>query len=243
MSVMTHAIALSGGKDSTALALRLAEVEPRPYAYLCTPTGNELPEMVAHWARLEELLGASILRLTEETLEECITRNGMIPNWRARFCTRELKIKPCLRWMRENPSAVLCVGLRADEPARPGIMGEGITCRFPLREWGWGIGEVWDYLRRREVKIPRRTDCALCFFQRIGEWRALLREHPEEWAKGEAVEARMGHTFRSPGKDRYPVAMRELRVFFEAEARNQPALLEMEETACQEYAPCRVCRI
>ena len=52
---MTHVVALSGGKDSTALALRLAEVEPREYVYLCTPTGRELPEMEAHWTRLEGL--------------------------------------------------------------------------------------------------------------------------------------------------------------------------------------------
>ena len=39
---MKHIIALSGGKDSTALALRLAEVEPREYEYVFTPTGDEL---------------------------------------------------------------------------------------------------------------------------------------------------------------------------------------------------------
>lgn len=36
-----HVVALSGGKDSTALALRLAETEPRDYTYVCTPTGDE----------------------------------------------------------------------------------------------------------------------------------------------------------------------------------------------------------
>lgn len=35
-----HVVALSGGKDSTAMALRLAEVEPREYTYVCTPTGS-----------------------------------------------------------------------------------------------------------------------------------------------------------------------------------------------------------
>ena len=31
---MTHVVALSGGKDSTAMALRLAEVAPRDYRYV-----------------------------------------------------------------------------------------------------------------------------------------------------------------------------------------------------------------
>ena len=65
---MTHVVALSGGKDSTAMALRLAEVEPREYVYICTPTGRELPEMEAHWSRLETLLGAPLLRVTNGSL-------------------------------------------------------------------------------------------------------------------------------------------------------------------------------
>ena len=40
---MIHVVGLSGGKDSTALALRLAETSPQDYVYLCTPTGDELP--------------------------------------------------------------------------------------------------------------------------------------------------------------------------------------------------------
>ena len=44
-----HVVALSGGHDSTALALLLNEREPRPYNYVCTPTGDELPEMFEHW--------------------------------------------------------------------------------------------------------------------------------------------------------------------------------------------------
>jgi hypothetical protein len=47
-----HVLALSGGHDSTALAFLLKDREPRPYNYVCTPTGDELPEMFAHWRNL-----------------------------------------------------------------------------------------------------------------------------------------------------------------------------------------------
>ena len=53
----THVVALSGGKDSTAMALRLAEIEPQDYVYLCTPTGDELPEMEQHWNGLRVCWG------------------------------------------------------------------------------------------------------------------------------------------------------------------------------------------
>src|SRR5690606_14856230 len=52
-SGIAHVVALSGGKDSTALALRMREVWPElPVVYVCTPTGNELPDMIEHWLRL-----------------------------------------------------------------------------------------------------------------------------------------------------------------------------------------------
>lgn len=48
---MQHVVAVSGGKDSTALALLLSEREPRDYTYVCTPTGDELPEWFEHMRR------------------------------------------------------------------------------------------------------------------------------------------------------------------------------------------------
>lgn len=57
MTEHRHVVALSGGKDSTAMALRLAEIEPRDYTYVITPTGNEFPEMIAHWRHLSDMLG------------------------------------------------------------------------------------------------------------------------------------------------------------------------------------------
>lgn len=57
MSEAKHVVGLSGGKDSTALALWLVENEPRDYEFICNTTGDELPEMVEHWAKLEQMLG------------------------------------------------------------------------------------------------------------------------------------------------------------------------------------------
>lgn len=54
-------------------------------------------------------------------------------------------------------------GIRADEEEREGgdySKIDGIEMRFPLREWGWGIREVLNYLEQKGVVIPERTDCA-----------------------------------------------------------------------------------
>lgn len=73
MSAPLHIVGLSGGKDSTAMALWLHVNEPRDYTYICNETGNELPEMHAHWALLEEVLGKKIIRVrhTEDLAGLC----------------------------------------------------------------------------------------------------------------------------------------------------------------------------
>lgn len=242
---MNHIVALSGGKDSTAMALRLKEVEPREYIYAITPTGNELPEMYEHWKMLSDILEAPLKVITTgRSLQSEIERQNAIPSWRMRWCTRMLKIEPYNAFLKESAPAVSYVGLRADEPdsvRRGMVLGnvEGISQRWPMREWGWTIGDVWDYLDSKGVAIPQRTDCALCFFQRGAEWWNLWRNHPEIYAKGEALEELTGHTFRAPGgnKDKHPTALKDLRKSFEKgvlpKGAGQLSLMDARQGMCR----------
>jgi len=226
-----HVVALSGGKDSTAMALRLAEVAPRDYVYVCTPTGDEPPEMFAHWRMLGEVLGNKILPVMGGTLDGLIRRQNALPNWRQRWCTRMLKIDPYAAWLTrqiaEHGEIISYVGLRADEETREG--GDyteipGVTQVYPMRDWGWGLNDVLDYLRTKNVSIPIRTDCLKCFYQRLIEWwefwhRAFVlgdEVYKAAWVEGEAWELLTGYTLRSPGRDTWPAALKDLRVRFES---------------------------
>ena len=118
-----HIVALSGGKDSTAMALRLAEVEPRKYVYVCTPTSDELPDMFDHWKDLAKRLKAPLMPVTSgRSLSGLIREYNALPNWRQRWCTRQLKIEPFKAFMFANVPAVSYVGLRADEEGRQGTV-------------------------------------------------------------------------------------------------------------------------
>lgn len=240
---MLHVVALSGGKDSTAMALRLREIEPREYVYVCTPTGNELPEMWAHWRHLGELLGAPVLPVIGGTLRGIIEQQDMIPNFRSRFCTRMLKIEPFAAWLMGLKDEVTSyIGLRADEPEREGgdyMRVPGVTLRFPMREWGWSLKDVLQFLDSRAVEIPLRTDCAWCFFQTLGQWYNLWRFHLEIYLEAEEIETERGHTFRSPGRDTWPAALSELRKRFETGDIPRGADLQQDLFARQQ---CRVCR-
>lgn len=236
---MFHVVPLSGGKDSTALALRLKELEPREYVYLCTPTGNELPEMLAHWAKLEQLLGAPMTFVQSgHTLESLIDKFDALPNGRARWCTRILKIEPCIAWMKAHQPCTSYVGLRADEEEREGMYGDQATYRFPLREWGWGVDDVWNYLAKKGVCIPRRTDCAWCYDQRIVEWKRLEQEHPALYARAIELEQRTGHTFRSPTRDTWPARLDLMQIEFKRDRK-----VRGEEQYDKDKERCRACSL
>ena len=237
--LMRHIVALSGGKDSTAMAFRLAEAEPRDYEYVITPTGDELPEMFEHWRNLGEMLGSPLKPLIEVTLDRLIREQKALPNWRMRWCTRILKIEPFQKFALESAPCVIYVGLRADEMEREGVTykSDEITQRFPLREWGWGLVEVKAYLEARGISIPRRTDCGMCFFQTLGEWYRLWREHPDKWSQYEGYEELTGHTLRSDGRDTWPASLKGLRERFEAgDVPRQRAAMEDRRVMCSTCA-------
>jgi 3'-phosphoadenosine 5'-phosphosulfate sulfotransferase (PAPS reductase)/FAD synthetase len=244
---VAHVVGVSGGKDSTALALALTEREPRPYTYVYTPTGDELPAMVEHIDRLSALLGRPIIALTNGTLASVQRDQKMLVNARARFCTRILKLKPYGQFMAQAAPAVSYIGLRADEDAREGArpggdyaaIGTNVRQDFPFRRWGWELDDIWALLNDRGIKIPERTDCARCPYQRLGEWYRLWERHPDIYADAEADEARTGHTFRSAQRDSWPASLAELRARFAAGDKPEISLRMMEKRDNM----CRVCSL
>lgn len=247
---LRHVLALSGGKDSTAMALATARYEPADYTYVCTPTGDELPEMDAHWRRLETLLGKPIMRLGDRTLMGLIVEQKALPNHAARWCTRILKLESYYGWLGRQGPVISHVGLRADEESRPGMIfpdGGDIHMDFPMRRWGWMLDDVIQFLADEGVEIPDRTDCAVCFWQKLGEWYLLWRYYPDRYARGEAVElfvtTERGRpfTFRSPERDSWPASLADLRVEFEKGRVPERSLKMMDARRLK--GSCRVCTL
>lgn len=134
-----HIIPLSGGKDSTALAVYMLERHgDLPLEFLFTDTGAELPETYSYLRRFEAIFGVEINRLTALDLPELQVRSkggrrspfdvllnevysGFLPNPQARWCTRMLKIKPFEHFV-GGDEAYSYIGIRADEN-REGFRG------------------------------------------------------------------------------------------------------------------------
>ena len=143
-----YVVSLSGGKDSTAMLLRLLE-EKRPVdLILFCDTGLEFPQMYEHLARLEAYIGRPIIRLKAERNFEYYflhytpkRKNPALEQYsgmswagpRNRWCTGILKtrvVDAYLKELRKDYTVIEYVGIAADEPKR--IKDK----TYPLAEWG-----------------------------------------------------------------------------------------------------------
>lgn len=237
---MNHIGAISGGKDSVAMAVLLTEQHPEiAFTWICTPTGNEPPAWFAHMRSLRDRIGSIVPIMYPGGLEALVKQWNALPNWRQRWCTRKLKIEPFAAYLMQHSPARFYVGLRADEEAREGGDYQSVPnveMVFPLRDAGMNKAAVIQFNTDRGIIIPRRTDCMLCFFQRLIEWWELWKDNLAAYLQGEEWEAMTGYTFRSPGRDTQPTSLRDLRAKFETgwiPRDTRDPVSEMQ---------CRVCR-
>lgn len=174
-----HILGLSGGKDSTALAIHIKQTRPEVFEKLelfFTDTGAELQEIYEYLDMLEKYLGKNIVRLKayvdEEsefnTIEYRVVEkddestpfddivykkyNGFLPSPQARFCTRSLKIIPMKKWVGKD-YCISYVGIRADEDRNGFNDKKRLKAVMPFIEDGLVLQDIYKLLEDT-VGIP-----------------------------------------------------------------------------------------
>lgn len=207
-----HILSLSGGKDSTALAVYLRDRIPN-LEYVFCDTEKELPETYAYLDRVEAFLGKKIVRLRHDGrgFDHWLTvYRGYLPSTRMRWCTKHLKIQPFERYMGDDEVSMY-IGIRADEDREGYISSKpSIHPRYPFKEDGIVKGDVFRILEESGIGLPdyyswrSRSGCYFCFFQQKIEWVGLLENHPDLFAEALAYEqpsSRDGTTFTWNGNE------------------------------------------
>ena len=191
-----HLLGLSGGKDSSALAVYMRDRVPE-MEYFFTDTGKELPETYEFLDRLEAFLGKPIVRLnmdldpnTNRDFDHWLTLyGGLLPSSQVRWCTVNLKIRPFEKYVGED-KAYHYIAIRADEdrvgykPPKTSSL-RNIEPKYPFKEDGITKEDVYRILEENGLGLPdyykwrTRSGCYFCFFQRKSEWVGLLEQHPD----------------------------------------------------------------
>lgn len=196
---MRHICGISGGKDSSALALYLQDRVPEMEYFFCD-TGAELPETYEFLTRLEVILGKPIARLNSERGFDHWFEvfRGALPSPQMRWCTKVMKIKPIEAWIGDEPT-ISYVAIRADEASRKGYISTkpNIESRFPFVEDGVDHDGVMRILDDAGIGLPdyyewrTRSGCYFCFYQRKAEWVGLAERHPELYERAIAIEQKV----------------------------------------------------
>lgn len=186
---------LSGGKDSTAMAIFLkGKIDNIEYVF--TDTGAELPETYDYLDKIEAFLGQKIIRLnSDKTFDYLLKKHGnYLPSPRARWCTAEMKIKAFEDFIGDG-MVESYVGIRADEN-REGYTSDkpNVTPRYPFKDFGIDLNGVNRILEESGIGLPKyyewrsRSGCYFCFFQRQVEWIGLKERHPDLFEKSKKYE-------------------------------------------------------
>ncbi|MFD1663695.1 phosphoadenosine phosphosulfate reductase family protein [Streptomyces caeni] len=193
-----HVLGISGGKDSSALAIYMRDRVPEMEYFFCD-TGAELPETYEYLNRLEAALGKPIVRLNaDRDFDHWMeVYQGTLPSPQMRWCTKNLKIKPLEEWVGDD-EVISYVAIRADEN-RLGYVSTkpNIEAVFPFREDGIDKDGVMRILNEAGIGLPgyyewrTRSGCYFCFFQRKHEWVGLKERHPELFDKAVAYEEKV----------------------------------------------------
>lgn len=209
-SIRLGCISLGAGVQSTTMALMAAagEIVPMPDCAIFADTQWEPRAVYEHLARLEKALPFPVLRVTKGSIRADIEAKSRgetrasIPWWiagsdgraapGARQCTRDYKIAPIRRAIRERMaaagvrSAELWIGISTDEAARMKPSGvDYLTHSWPLIDRGMSRFDCSRWLDAHGWTAPRSA-CIGCPYHNDAEWRALT---PAEFADAVAVDA------------------------------------------------------
>ena len=196
---MRNICGISGGKDSSALAVYMRNKVPDMEYFFCD-TGAELPETYKYLAKLEVVLGKKIAKLNSKRGFDHYFEifRGTLPSPQMRWCTSLLKIKPLEDWIGEE-EATSYVAIRSDESNRKGYISTkpNIRTMFPFVDDGVDHAGVIRILEDAGINLPEyyewrtRSGCYFCFFQRKAEWVGLADRHPDLFKRAVAIEQKI----------------------------------------------------
>lgn len=193
----------SSGRASFAAAVRAREAHEGVRLLFCD-TRAEDSDNYRFLAQSVEALGLPLVTVSDgRTPWQVAHDEHMIPNTRAKICSRVLKHEPARKWLdAEAPDALVVVGIGWSEEHRLAGVAAGHAPRevwAPLTEPPYLDGAGLDALIRSfGIEPPRmyahgyaHANCAGgCFLAGQAAWRHLLLDSPEQYAIHEANEER-----------------------------------------------------
>lgn len=219
-----HVLSLGAGVNSTALLHILLDRSMPLDEVVFADTFAEKPETYAYLEKwIVPFLSSSGIPYTcvaaKETLIERCLRGHTIPDRRYRWSTRDYKIRPIEKHLKPRAPVVTYLGIASDEAQRvkPARVPWN-THSWPLVDLGMTRADCEKLILSKGWPVPPKSGCFFCPFNRIGEWRELLRTHPDLFQRAVEIEK---NGSRYPEFALVDGGLQKLRRRFESEERQR----------------------
>jgi len=206
---------ISGGKDSTAMAIKMVEEGWPVDEWVFCDTGKEFPAMYDHLDKLENYLGITLTRLKAEQSFEYYMHDHVMtkgkrkgekgyawPDNGNRWCTYVLKQRVTSQYLKQFENVREYHGIALDEAHRA-EKNEGKRVDYPLLLWGmtepeclqmcYEHGFNWDGL----YEEFKRVSCYCCPLSSMAELNTLFVHYPELWQKMKEMDVGSWRTFKA----------------------------------------------
>lgn len=212
---MKHIVSFSGGKDSTAMLLRMLEENIQVDEIICCDTGKEFPQMYKHIEKVNQYINnnfgkqLTILKSNksfdyymfeyEKTRGKNKGKKGY--GWasgRCRWCTTLLKNQVIDKYLNKykDEGYVEYIGIAYDEQDR--IKDK----KYPLVEWKMTEKDCLQYCYDRGFNWDGlyehldRVSCWCCPLKRISEYRVIYKYYPNLWQELKEMDKKAYNRFR-----------------------------------------------
>ena len=214
-----YLVSFSGGKDSTAMLLKLIEEGYPIDEVICCDTGKEFDEMYEHIKQVEQNIDIPITHLKSEKsfdyymFEHRKTRGKNMDkvgnswaDFRTRWCTARLKQDVINRHIRtkypkKEYEVYQYVGIALDERKRADKVKDEhflhplITWQMTEKdclEYCYSKGYHWGGLYEKFDRLS----CWCCPLKNLKELRVLYHEFPDKWEELKEMDKRTYRKFR-----------------------------------------------
>lgn len=211
---MKHIVSFSGGKDSTAMLLRMLEENMQVDEIIYCDTYKEFPQMYKHIEKIKKYIkekyNKEITTLKAEKdfdyyMFEHEKKRGKNKGKRGygwstmlcRWCTSNLKTNVINKYLKaKNEEYTEYIGIACDEPKR--IKDK---C-YPLIDWGMTEKDCLHYCYERGFDWEGlyehfdRVSCWCCPLKNLKELKTLYTHYPELWEELKEMDKKSYNQFR-----------------------------------------------
>lgn len=228
-SVALHLLMEDLGIDFEAVFVDHSADYPETYEYMkyFISTGRPVTILQPNCHRKKQ-------NRTYNDLYEYCWEMEMVPSMMARWCTRDFKVSPINKYV--SKPCWMHLGIDAGESKRARMSTtKGIESRWLLIEHDIDRNGCKELIKKNGLRVPPKSGCWFCPYQRIAQWKQLRMNHPELFCKAQKLEARNMSSRERKGKK--PLSLRnDGRTLQNIINDKQFALPGLE---AMEYPPCQ----